>query len=121
MTIVGRGNDDCGAANYGIPIANSDTGTARGLCSGPLGWHTEPPREKLCREVAGVDLPQCRKCADGVLVPLSDYGPRGADLEFKVWACTNDACCFTVRIDKGVLQYERRTGPSRRRHGPHRL
>ena len=35
------------------------------------------------------EFPECVKCEDGVLVPLSDYGPDGASLKFKAWACTN--------------------------------
>ena len=31
------------------------------------------------------DFPECVKCEDGVLVPLSDYGPDGASLQFKAW------------------------------------
>ncbi len=62
-----------------------------------------------------MDLSQCRKCTKGVLVPLSDYGPRGSDLDFKVWACTNPMCGFTIRIDKGVIQSGLRVGEPKRR------
>jgi len=62
-----------------------------------------------------VDLPQCQKCARGVLVPLSDFGPRGASLEYKVWVCINPACGFTIRIDKGVVIYGRKIGDARPR------
>jgi hypothetical protein len=62
-----------------------------------------------------VDLPQCRKCGRGVLVPLSDFGPRGASLEYKVWACVNPTCGFTIRIDKGVVIYGLKVGDARRR------
>jgi len=50
-----------------------------------------------------------------VLVPLSDFGPRGASLEYKVWACINPTCGFTIRIDKGVVIYGRKIGDSRQR------
>ena len=62
-----------------------------------------------------MDLPQCRKCDHGLLVPLSDFGPRSASLEYKVWACINPACGFTIRIDKGVVIYGVKVGESRRR------
>ena len=52
-----------------------------------------------------MELPQCRKCEKGRLVPLSDFGPRGASLEYKVWACINPSCGFTIRVDKGVIVY----------------
>ena len=62
-----------------------------------------------------MDLPQCRKCSSGMLVPLSDFGPRGASLEYKVWACINPACGFTIRIDKGVVNYGLKVGDPKRR------
>ena len=66
-------------------------------------------------ERRGVDLPQCQRCSRGVLVPLSDFGPRGASIEFKVWACVNPTCGFTIRIDKGVVFYDFEIHESRRR------
>ena len=62
-----------------------------------------------------MDLPQCHKCGRGILVPLSDFGPRGSSLEYKVWACINPTCGFTIRIDKGVVIYGRKVGDSRQR------
>ena len=32
-------------------------------------------------------LPRCRKCEDGVLLPLSDYGRDGAPIRYKAWVC----------------------------------
>jgi hypothetical protein len=57
-------------------------------------------------------LPVCRKCGDGVLLPLSDYGRDGAAITFKAWACSNPACGFNVRIDNGELSYGRTVGTS---------
>ena len=69
----------------------------------------------FCPEEAdGVDLPQCQKCHRGLLVPLSDFGPRGAALLYKVWACINPTCGFTIRIDKGVVIYGVRVGETKR-------
>ena len=62
-----------------------------------------------------MDLPQCHKCGRGILVPLSDFGPRGSALEYKVWACINPTCGFTIRIDKGVVIYGRKVGDTRQR------
>ena len=53
------------------------------------------------------ELPPCRKCDEGVLLPLSDYGRDGAPIIFKAWACSNPACGFNVRIDNGELSYGR--------------
>ncbi len=57
-------------------------------------------------------LPPCRKCGDGLLLPLSDYGRDGAPITFKAWACSNPACGFNIRIDNGELSYGRTVGVS---------
>jgi hypothetical protein len=45
----------------------------------------------------------------GVFLPFSDYGPEGgAAIVFKAWACSNPACGFCLRIDKGGVTYGRR-------------
>jgi hypothetical protein len=31
------------------------------------------------------NFPECRKCRDGVLLPLSDYGRDGAPIMYKAW------------------------------------
>lgn len=59
-------------------------------------------------------LPPCRKCGDGLLLPLSDYGRDGAAIMFKAWACSNPACGFNVRIDNGELSYGRTVGTSQK-------
>lgn len=43
----------------------------------------------------------------GTLLPLSDYGPDGAGVQYKAWVCSNDACGHSIRVDKGVVKYER--------------
>jgi len=63
-----------------------------------------------------VEFPQCCACSRGVLVPLSDFGPRGASLEYKVWVCINPKCGFTIRIDKGAVLYGLKVGEHRRRY-----
>ena len=47
--------------------------------------------------------PTCRRCNHGFLVPLSDYGPQGNDIPFKLWVCHNPECGFCLRIDKGQI------------------
>lgn len=57
-------------------------------------------------------LPSCRKCGEGTLLPLSDYGRDGAAIRYKAWACSNPECGFNVRIDNGELSYGRTLGSS---------
>ena len=47
--------------------------------------------------------PACRRCSQGVLIFLSDYGPQGNDIPFKLWVCHNPECGFCLRIDKGQI------------------
>ena len=49
------------------------------------------------------NLPKCKACAVGELVPLSDYGRDGAAIHFKAWVCTNPECGYHIRIDNGEL------------------
>lgn len=50
-------------------------------------------------------FPECQKCDDGVLIPLSDYGREGAPIMFKAWVCTNPNCGFSIRIDNGEVSF----------------
>jgi hypothetical protein len=49
------------------------------------------------------ELPECLKCREGSLIPLSDYGRDGASIPYKAWVCTNPSCGFHIRIDNGEL------------------
>jgi hypothetical protein len=60
------------------------------------------------------ELPLCRKCGTGTLLPLSDYGRDGAPITFKAWVCSNPECGFNVRIDNGELGYGRSVGASQK-------
>ncbi len=51
--------------------------------------------------------PDCRKCNDGVLLPLSDYGRDGAPITYKAWVCSNPVCGFNIRIDNGEISLGR--------------
>ncbi|MBI3300668.1 MAG: hypothetical protein HYZ72_01100 [Deltaproteobacteria bacterium] len=57
------------------------------------------------------EWPQCQSCHKGVLLPLSDYGPQGNDITFKLWVCHNPACGFSLRIDKGQVSFGRPVRP----------
>jgi hypothetical protein len=57
-------------------------------------------------------FPDCRKCNDGVLLPLSDYGRDGASIMYKAWVCSNPACGHNVRIDNGEISIGRNIGIS---------
>lgn len=59
-----------------------------------------------------MQLPDCRKCGNGNLLPLSDYGRDGAPITFKAWACSNPECGFNIRIDNGELSFGRMIGQS---------
>ena len=58
------------------------------------------------------ELPACKKCSSGVLVPLSDYGRDGAPITYKAWVCINPNCGFNVRIDNGEISLGRSIGVS---------
>ena len=60
------------------------------------------------------ELPSCRKCDSGTLLPLSDYGRDGAPITYKAWVCSNPDCGFNVRIDNGELGYGRAVGASQK-------
>ena len=53
------------------------------------------------------EFPACKKCREGVLLPLSDYGRDGAPITFKAWVCNNPVCGFNVRIDNGEISLGR--------------
>lgn len=53
------------------------------------------------------EWPDCLQCEDGQLLPLSDYGPDGASVMYKAWACTNAQCGFVLRIQKGEVAFSR--------------
>lgn len=55
-----------------------------------------------------MELPKCKKCDDGMLIPLSDYGQEGASVMFKAWVCTDPDCAFSLRIDKGEVSFGRK-------------
>ena len=61
-----------------------------------------------------IDFPDCRKCDNGVLLPLSDYGRDGAPITYKAWVCTNPTCGFNIRIDNGEISFGRPFGQSQK-------
>ena len=60
----------------------------------------------------GREWPACRKCGEGLLVPLSDYGRDGAAIHYKAWVCTDPECGFNLRIDNGEISLGRAIGQS---------
>jgi hypothetical protein len=52
-----------------------------------------------------MDYPECRKCGEGLLLPLSDYGRDGAAIHYKAWVCHNPGCGFSLRIDNGEISF----------------
>ena len=62
--------------------------------------------------MADREWPDCMRCNEGQLIPLSDYGREGAPITYKAWVCTNPACGFNVRIDNGEISLGRAIGQS---------
>ena len=52
-------------------------------------------------------FPDCRACAEGSLLPLSDFGSQGAPIHYKAWVCSNPECGFNLRIDNGEISVGR--------------
>jgi len=53
------------------------------------------------------NFPKCKKCSEGILIPLSDYGRDGAPITYKAWVCTDPSCGFNLRIDNGEISIGR--------------
>ncbi|MCL4465955.1 MAG: hypothetical protein M1401_19245 [Chloroflexi bacterium] len=53
--------------------------------------------------VDNLNLPRCRRCNNGDLVPLSDFGSQGAAIHYKAWVCTNPSCGFNLKIRNGDI------------------
>jgi hypothetical protein len=53
--------------------------------------------------VENLNLPRCRRCNNGDLVPLSDFGSQGAAIHYKAWVCTNPSCGFNLKIRNGDI------------------
>lgn len=70
------------------------------------GQARQQPRQE--HRVEATHWPPCVQCAVGVLIPLGDYGPEGASVQYKGWVCTNARCGFGIRADKGKFHYERK-------------
>jgi len=61
-----------------------------------------------------MEFPKCRKCNQGVLIPLSDFGQDGAPILYKAWVCTDPDCGFHIRIDRGEISIGKSIRPSTR-------
>jgi hypothetical protein len=64
---------------------------------------TNPPGVKEGGEIVENAFPRCRKCSEGDLVPLSDFGSQGASIEYKAWVCTNPSCLYNIKIRNGDI------------------
>ena len=47
-----------------------------------------------------MEFPNCMKCGDGRLVPLSDYGTEGASVTYKAWVCVNPTAASSCASTK---------------------
>lgn len=61
-----------------------------------------------------MELPNCKQCGEGLLLPLSDYGRDGSSIRYKAWVCHNPACGFHIRIDNGEISVGRDLAPNLR-------
>jgi len=92
-------------------------GDADAEAEAPPRLTSSPNLDKFCGQVGdyyplikkeGGDFvefafPRCRKCGEGDLVPLSDFGSQGASIEYKAWVCTNPACLYNIKIRNGDI------------------
>jgi hypothetical protein len=62
-----------------------------------------PPKDKEGGDFVENAFPRCRKCSEGDLVPLSDFGSQGASIEYKAWVCTNPSCLYNIKIRNGDI------------------
>ena len=69
----------------------------------PAGQANTIPREKEGGDFVENAFPRCRKCSEGDLVPLSDFGSQGASIEYKAWVCTNPSCLYNIKIRNGDI------------------
>jgi hypothetical protein len=65
-------------------------------------WSGVGGRIFVFKEIS-MEFPECKKCNDGLLLPLSDYGREGATIRYKAWVCHNPTCGFSIRIDNGEI------------------
>ena len=66
-------------------------------------WAHTIPRKKEGGDFVETAFPRCRKCSEGDLVPLSDFGSQGASIEYKAWVCTNPSCLYNIKIRNGDI------------------
>ncbi len=84
-----------GTQQVSMPDKHKATGQMADKSVEPLilGWE-----EGLMEHIV---FPRCGKCQSGELVPLSDFGPLGAEVLYKAWVCTNPGCGFNLKIRNG--------------------
>jgi hypothetical protein len=86
--------------------SGGSSGRGRHLCLSSLIADGVSPRRARFEEAERTmefTFPQCRKCHEGDLVPLSDFGSQGASIEYKAWVCTNPNCLYNVKIRNGDI------------------
>jgi hypothetical protein len=89
----------CGCSGGGSPSA---------YFFAQLCLQARPANKQSSKEKEGGDFvenafPRCRKCSEGDLVPLSDFGSQGASIEYKAWVCTNPSCLYNIKIRNGDI------------------
>jgi hypothetical protein len=90
----------CLAAHF-FPLGPSKgTGAQKSF---PWQGVSAPERRKEGGDFVENAFPRCRKCSEGDLVPLSDFGSQGASIEYKAWVCTNPSCLYNIKIRNGDI------------------
>src|SRR6266508_3985110 len=92
-------------------IACTISTTYSGLGTGGPGFHSRG-REGRVILMDDSEWPASKKCQQGLLIPLSNYGRDGAPITYKAWVCSNPDCGFNIRIDNGEISFGRTIGPS---------
>src|SRR5207244_8490475 len=109
----------CSRASRPTSWRTSSGSTILRRCSGPAihgpAWSADRgvgSGEGGCRMDDVRDWPACRKCQQGLLIPLSDYGRDGAPITYKAWVCSNPDCGFNIRVANGEFSFGREHGQS---------
>src|SRR2546430_16269952 len=96
-----------GVQTCALPISTSRKCSAPGT-AGPA-WNAASGRRiggRGCRMSTEVrEWRACKKCQQGLLIPLSDYGRDGAPITYKAWVCSNPECGVNIRIENGEISF----------------
>ncbi len=93
----------CGDADAAAEAPPRLTFSLSLVCLPSCGQANRSSRVKEGGDFVENAFPRCRKCSEGDLVPLSDFGSQGASIEYKAWVCTNPSCLYNIKIRNGDI------------------